>query len=865
MRKLIIIIIYLAFFGIVSADASTTISATISAEGVISSFSVSCSGTDATALLVNDFEPFNYVYGTYYPYSVGPYMRRPCINGVASFAEFDLESYLETQVGANVPWKYFYHSPFKLVVKNTTGLVAYDAPDYLIVAGLSSAQNGYSRVVWGIDDNTYPTLAVGPYFDFDDVNWKLYTPISNQKPECCSSVLFIPGLEASRLYVTRNNNTEDQLWEPNSKSDVGDLYLNNDGSSKNSGIYTKDIIKETNIPIPTGLAGQNIYKSFSETMDSLVSDGKISDWKSYAYDWRKGINEIIENGTVYADGNNKNILDVLSGLVASSTNGKVTIIAHSNGGLLAKALLIKLQNDKDQGKNSFIDDVDKVILVAVPEIGTASAVPAILHGFDQRIALGWLMDEIHARELGRNMLGAYGLLPSAEYINRVSASPVTFVDNPIPSGVTTDFVDNYGSSLTSYSSYKNFLFGEEGRQNPSIDKILLPIKLSTYLFSKAEELHNAIDSWTPPENIKVIEVAGWGLDTIASFEYYPKYECNSSGLGVGNCGYVLDERPRFTVDGDKTVVVPSAHYMSDTKSGVEKYWVDINSYDKFRPLMFGVEHKNILEINSLQSFISDNISNSNSQSYEYISKEKPIYSGDRLNLSVHSPITLGAYDMNNNFTGKICPDNLDFCYAEENIPNSTYMEFGEGKYLNLDGSDLQKVVLRGTDIGIFTLNVEKVLPDNTSTSTSFIDIPVTPQTIAEMTINLTTNTPEINMDVNGDGINDINIKSNNSFDPVLYLQVMKKTIENIDINKIRKAILLKRIDDTIKAIQKGKIGIAKFKVELFKKSLNLNYRIIERLDDFKWFKNKNKNKTLTSEEIQSLINMLDNLLNNLNK
>ena len=36
---------------------------------------------------------------------------------------------------------------------------------------------------------------------------------------------------------------------------------------------------------------------------------------------------------------------------------------------------------------------------------------------------------------------------------------------------------------------------------------------------------------------EVIEVAGWGIDTVASFEYYPKLNNNLS--------YVLDERPRF--------------------------------------------------------------------------------------------------------------------------------------------------------------------------------------------------------------------------------------------------------------------------------------------------------------------------------
>ena len=76
--------------------------------------------------------------------------------------------------------------------------------------------------------------------------------------DCFSNVLFLPGLQASRLYKEKNilgAIVEDQLWEPNANSDVEALYLNVDGASKNSGIYTSDIIKETNTPVSAGFAG----------------------------------------------------------------------------------------------------------------------------------------------------------------------------------------------------------------------------------------------------------------------------------------------------------------------------------------------------------------------------------------------------------------------------------------------------------------------------------------------------------------------------------------------------------------------------------------------------------------------------------
>ena len=549
--------------------------------------------------------------------------------------------------------------------------------------------------------------------------------------DCFSNVLFLPGLEASRLY-TQENGSENQIWEPNRNLDMEKLYLNPDGTSINS-VYTRDVVKE-------GQGIINIYKNFSDMMDGLVADQKINAWEPYAYDWREGMEDIVNNGTSYEEGK-KSLVETLQNLADTSKNEKVTIITHSNGGLLAKALLKKLQDDKDAGVSDLIDKVDVLILIASPQIGTATAVPAMLHGFDQNILWGFFMDEIHARELGRNMPSGYGLLPSREYINRVSASPVTFVDNLIPSGATTQMVQAYGSAINSYIEYKDFLFGNEGRFNPAVDQLNLPISASENLFSEAENLHDEIDAWTPPAGLRVVEIAGWGVDTVASFEYYPICEIPANG-GLGCQQYTLDERPRFTVDGDKTVVVPSAHYMDE-----EKYWLDLFRYNK--TVIFNRKHSTIFEIDPLLDFISDTLQNTSS-SYAYLSQIVPAYTGNRLRLSIHSPATLDAYDNNGNHTGKICSLDSDLCQIEENIPNSSYLEFGEGKYLNLPEEEFARIVIKGMGTGTFTYESEEVQPDGTTTTTTFQDIPVTPQTTGEVTES-ENDSLTLALDQNGDG------------------------------------------------------------------------------------------------------------------
>ncbi|HEY0221142.1 MAG TPA: hypothetical protein VGC58_02890 [Candidatus Paceibacterota bacterium] len=722
----------------------------------------------------------------------------------------------------------------KVGINNYDGIVTFSEPDagidynfnsskyYYLVPRFSTSDGG------GICQNSQFYGSSGPgsfsngqYFSdshIQDLYFNLYgLSQSTTTLSGGSSVLFIPGLEASRLYKSNSSGGENQLWESNRLLDVEALYMSENGLSINPGIYTRDIIKETNTPFPSGAFGENIYKSFSDMMDDLVSGGKIKRWESYAYDWRDGVADIVNNGTNYVDGK-VSLEGTLEVLAQSSKSGKVTIVAHSNGGLIARALLKKLGDDKLAGRNNLIDRVDVLILVAVPEIGTAVAIPAMLHGYDQRIGLGLLLDEIHARELGRNMPGGYGLLPSKEYINHVDLSPVSFTDNFIPSGITTNFVSTYGNKIDSYSEYKNFLFGNEGRVNPSKTFTNLPIKISPTLFAKSESLHDSIDTWTPPSSLRVIEIAGWGLDTVASFKYYPKFTGCISGDGVGcPSPYVLDQIPIFTSDGDKTVVVPSAHYMS-FQGKAEKYWVDLPKHNE--QIIFDLrrnrEHKDILEVNSVNNLVDSVIGKKEIVFDSVLKNIKPVDDGTRTRVSVHSPVTIDAYDVEGNHTGKICYQNSDFCYVEEKILNSSYLEFGEGKYINLPEDQMFKVKLQGTGIGTFTYESEKVLPNGTSVTSYFVDIPVTTQTQAEITLNPNTLNPELKLDVTGDGIVDFTLKPSSSFDPVIYLQIMKSTIDSLDIVASKKVAFGKRVDNIIKLIQKGKVDKAKLKADKFK-------------------------------------------------
>lgn len=672
-----------------------------------------------------------------------------------------------------------------------------------------------------------------------------------------SNVLFLPGLEASRLYVEKTVlglPVEDQLWEPNRNTDVEDLYLDANGVSLNSAIYTQDVIDESNTPTPSGLVGQNIYKSFLDMLEEMVDDGDIAKWRAFAYDWRMSPQDVVDTPQKYPGGHEISLVTTVQELASSSDNGKVTIVAHSNGGLVAKALLKKLSDDKAAGISNLIDSVDVLILVASPQLGTPVAIPALLHGYDQRIAFGWLMDEVHARELGRNMPGGYGLLPSEKYMQETEFAPVTFTDAGFTSGLIGPLVSAYGSTTDSFAELQSFLSGQEGRPQPAVADILAPIKLSTGLLAEADALHDAIDNWTPPETLRVIQIAGWGIDTLAGFEYVPKFECVAATGGGSGCTpqYILDPRPIFTADGDKTVVTPSALGMEG-----EKWWVDLPKHNReLRRLRRNRIHKDMLEIEEIIDHIKLSLKKETPILNNILTNVVPIDSENRLRLSVHSPVTLEAYDMDGNHTGKVCPSTSDFCYIEENIPNSSYMEFGKGKYLNVPEDQLKNVKLMGTGIGTFTYESEKVLPDGTAIKTSYTDIPVTSQTIAEVTQNTATGQPELKVDVNGDGTNDITVQPQSDFNPVVYLQIMKATINSLDLDQKKKDNLSKRVDKLITQIQKGKIEKAKEKVKSMSQSLEKKLaRPVPR---------NPKPGKLSKTDAQLLYDMLNQLLDNLN-
>ncbi|HBI33718.1 MAG TPA: hypothetical protein DEA43_00195 [Candidatus Moranbacteria bacterium] len=567
-----------------------------------------------------------------------------------------------------------------------------------------------------------------------------------------SNVLFLPGLKASRLYAKDDPscllvNCENQLWEPNRNADVEKLFLNKEGESTDEyDIYTRDVLDETNI-LPVGQI--NYYKSFIAKMNDLKNKDKmINDWIAAPYDWRLSLNDVLTSGKKDGDNISYNketdspyTISELRRLASSSKTGKVTIVAHSNGGLVAKALMQKLGSE--EAKNL----VDKIIFVAVPQVGTPAAIAALLHGEKQNLFP--VLSTKTARSLGENMPGAYNLLPSNEYFSKVQTPVVKF-----NTGLLSDLKDNYSGEINSNEGLMDFLrddFRKVLAVNSDVD---IPARSNVNLLENSKNTHNSLDSWNVPEGVKVIQIAGWGVPaTLSGIDYSVE---KTRYCDAGSCfsgADVLDPDFKFTIDGDGTVVTPSALWMS----GVEKYWFDLDSYNIF--LLRNAEHANILEIPELNSFIADNIGNKAKpiSDYEYFSSEVPSASDEkRLQYSLHSPLSFELCDNDNeeNCTG-INPDGE----IKEQIPGTYFKQFGDVKYIFTNENISSKIKMKGYDTGTFTFAVEEFRGDESLGKVTFKDMPVTPET--KVTFNVADDlqsASNLEIDEDGNGTIDFDLK-----------------------------------------------------------------------------------------------------------
>jgi pimeloyl-ACP methyl ester carboxylesterase len=696
-----------------------------------------------------------------------------------------------------------------------------------VTSNTVSAENNW----WGSDAGPQPADTHGLV---DVAPWLTKDPriVTLPASPCCSSVLFLPGIEASRLYRDQRGllsaffgTSTNQLWEPNRNDDVRKLFLDDNGKSLDSSIYTKDIIDS--------VFGFGIYKDFIAMMNGVVADGVINAWQAFPYDWRQSVDAIVSNPTRYAT-TTQILLNIAQAMASSSKTGKITIVAHSNGGLVAK-MLVKILHD--QGKASLID---KVILVAVPELGTPQAVASLLHGDGQDILGGIILSKSVARQLGQNAPGAYGLLPSKDYFLGFSATtstPVPSLLGPIISFAKSTLaglnfsgyqkIQKQPQSASAYDAFRGFLAGLlDRRSTPSPADTQSPILLRTSMIDAEQKIHDAIDNFIFPSSTPAISLIGWGKKTVDAINYLERSICTHPDIpGIFQpCMKALTYVATTTKAGDGTVVAASAA-AADSKD----YYLNMASSD--------AEHATILDHDSTLTFVKDEIVPPASSGSSSISptNHDPLLAipditstfptaadlaSDDLIVTTHSPVDLGIYDSQGRYTGQIPnPDSTsDLGRYVVNIPGSDFRSNpDEGYNIDVPYGDTYKVVLNGTGVGTFTLDTEHEINGGTVASTTFADMPVTPLLTAELDLAPTTATSSqvLMVDNDGDGTIDATSSPHGPVDYYSddeaknkylqkYFQSIREIIMSLHLSPAKEKTELAKIDKILDLLKKGK-------------------------------------------------------------
>lgn len=521
-----------------------------------------------------------------------------------------------------------------------------------------------------------------------------------------SSVLFLPGIQASRLYAGEdiavaglfNDITKDErIWEPGNNNDVEALRMFTTGASAFP-VYTNDILESAQVDIGLGLVlpAGDFYVGLSQEFDRLETEGVIAAWEPYAYDWRYDVATIVADGTrINPDGARRYVTDLFVELASSSFSGRVTIVAHSNGGLLAKALVTELE------RRNLSDLVDTVVLIGVPQRGTPKAIGTILHGYDQELGQGWVVDALRARRIINNLPGAYGLLPTAAYLAQSPVPVISFDSGP----ATTDYRERYGDVITTIDEYTDFLVSGISVASTTAARHE-PVHVNEALLLDAQLLHEDILArWQAPSNVRVVEIVGIGLPTPVGIRYIDtgQFDCATSFFTQTlECIRALPKPTALlSVFGDQTVMAQSGAAYTGEK---ETFYVDLNLLSSKDTVEYS--HANVTQAPAIQSLITHVVSTTSAIALpEHVFDSLPINTEQVFTVEqIASPVAIATTDTYGRTTGLV-KTSLGWEVKRE-IPGSQYFTLGGVKHLVVPQSDTPRVTtLTGLADGVFTYSV----------------------------------------------------------------------------------------------------------------------------------------------------------------
>ncbi len=661
------------------------------------------------------------------------------------------------------------------------------------------------------------------------------------EPTGASSVLFIPGIMGSRLYEESaecaTGYGEQERWFSFDECDQLRMATNFTGQSINN-LYTKP-----------GLAGivddvrivSNIYETFLESLQDWEDEGTINGYGVLPYDWRLGLDTIIRSELNLATGRiiegssveEGYFYSLVTDLVEDSANGKVTIVAHSNGGLVAKHFLDALEKTNDP----LLDKIENLVLVAVPQVGTPEAVIGILHGLELG-PLGLVLSQQTARQLSNKMNFAHHLLPTLRYFESVDTPVIT-----IETGASTEAWRNeFGDTISSRDTLHDFLDDDSARIKPASGDLNTPEVVEGILLDYAKTVDTIQTNWEVPETLKVYQVAGTGLETPSGLTYFTDRSCISRTFFVCT-GYAdkIGYRVNMSIDGDASVVVPSALVLQDNVQ-IERWWLNLFTYNDDATI--NRDHKSILEVEETNDFIKQTVLVATSTNFTYLTNTPPVLDNEepRLMFQLHSPLDMSLHTS----------DGREVSSSTETIIGATYRRYGELQYISVPSTEGDLVLsLQGLATGSFTLDIEEIengdikrqtysaVPSSTSTK---VQVPITSATdIAEAVLLL---------DYEGDGITDAEYDTQGIIEDEIAYEDLFESIQNLNLKRAYEKVLLTTAQAAEKLYERSLVQVKYKKVEIVTlQVLKQQLVLYEKL------------RIITRIQSQSVVQVVDELIN----
>lgn len=505
-----------------------------------------------------------------------------------------------------------------------------------------------------------------------------------EEPPSKEPVIIVPGILGSRLNRVSD---DEEIWPNVSKMtsllDLSDSYLDSLKLDTNGNeildINSTGIIESVSGTIQYG----NLIDKFKDNGYQLGIDLFL-----FPYDWRLG-----------AEVSSLEFDSVINQAIAQSSTGKVSIIAHSMGGLVVKDYLIRNGDLR----------INKLIFAGTPHLGAPKAFNALNWGddFDLKF-LGLGLNRNKAKDIAQNMPGVYQLLPSREYISQVGFYVQDERHGSLQS-LTYDQTNQFMTSDPALSDYRN-----------------------SNILNLADQFHQSHDSWLP-QSASVSNLIGCrAYDTIGSFK-----------IEDGN-SIDID-----SVTGDGTVPFISANYLS---SG-NKYFV---SYPATK-----INHTGLIRdertvdllyqlVTSMdQPILPAGISQTQDDCDAILNQVK------RLRFSTHSPVDLHVYDNLGNHTGLTAEGNI-----ETNIPDSDFVQVGNNSFVFVPDGAEYSVKIDAYATGSFDFKVKELKNGQVDNSLVYEDVLINnPDLEASFEFSNIASSSLLSVDENGDGEVDIGYSS----------------------------------------------------------------------------------------------------------